>query len=159
MLSAAYAQVSPVQLTVQPQTKRRGSGGEFWSYTHASRSLHIVVKNVSPQPLSDVIVRWGIVKSRVRYFEGFREAAFGAEEKMDLKPMEQRVFDTPSLEAAREDSHYGGTYYGDKIIGHGVQVLIGGKVVTEQFVPPTIKPAFERLKPMPTEDDKDGKRR
>ncbi|MCX7827022.1 MAG: hypothetical protein N2689_15945 [Verrucomicrobiae bacterium] len=33
MLSAVHAQISPVQVTVQPQTKRRGSGGEYWSYT------------------------------------------------------------------------------------------------------------------------------
>ena len=37
---------------------------------------------------------------------------------------------------------------GDKIIGHGVQVLIEGKVVLEEFVPPTVKGTFGKLSPV-----------
>ncbi|MBM3888932.1 MAG: hypothetical protein FJ388_07365 [Verrucomicrobia bacterium] len=156
VLGVAHGQiVAPVQLIVQPQTKKRGAGGGwYWSNSNDSRTLHIIVKNLSAQPISELTVRWGIVKTRIGgSTRGPRQAAYGDEQKLDLKPTEQKEFDTPSLDVYHHDWVDTGTVHGEKITGHGAQVLIGGKVVAEQFVPPGVKPLFEKLRPMPKDEE------
>ena len=155
-LGVAHGQISPVQLIVQPQTKKRGAGsGWYWRDSNDSRTLHIIVKNLSAQPINELTVRWGIVKMRIgsSNTRGPREAAYGAEEKFDLKPTTQKEIDTPYLDVHHHDWHASGTYYGEKITGHGAQVLLQGKVIAEQFTPPGIKPLFDKLKPMPKDEE------
>lgn len=160
------AQMVPLQLDVKPVTRKRASGsGAYYSNIQSGRALQITIQNTSPKPITGVTVRWGIVKTQSRvYFSSdsqrnWRERAFGAEEKLDLKPREQKVIETAEIGAAHEESHISGSIYGEKIIGHGVQVLIDDKVVVESYVPasPAIKKAMEKL--YPVEDEERGSRK
>jgi hypothetical protein len=153
MILPAAAQMVPLTLDVKPVTRKRASGsGAYYSNIQSGRALQITIQNTSPKPVADVMVRWGIVKTQSRIYysdsqRNWRERAFGAEEKLDLKPREQKVIETAEVGAAHEESHISGSIYGEKIIGHGVQVLIGDKVVAESYVPasPAIKKAMEKL--------------
>lgn len=149
----------PLQLDVKQLSRKRASGGgNYYSNVQSGRALQITIKNTSPKPVSGITVRWGIVKTRSRIIDsnrGWRERAFGAEEKLDLKPLEQKIIETAEVGAAREESHYDGWMYGEKIIGHGVQVLINGIQVAENVVPPSpaIKKSLEKLYPIEEEEE------
>lgn len=166
VLPVAAQMTVPLQLDVKPLTRKRASGsGAFYSNIQASRALQITIQNTSPKPVTEVTVRWGIVKTRSRIYssdsqQNWRERAFGAEEKLDLKPREQKVIETADVSAAHEESHISGSIYGERIVGHGVQVLIGDKVVKEIYVPdsPAIKKAMEKIHSIEDEDG-DRKRR
>ncbi|MBI5685353.1 MAG: hypothetical protein HZC54_09735 [Verrucomicrobia bacterium] len=165
MILPLAAQMVPVQLDVKPVSRKRGTGGGvYYSNVQTGRALQITIQNTSPKPVTGVTVRWGVVKTRSRVYSSdsqrnWRERAFGAEEKLDLKPREQKVIETAEVAAAREESHFDGWMYGEKIIGHGVQVLINDKVVLENFVPPSpaIKKALEKLYPI--EEEEEGSRK
>ena len=160
MVLPAAAQIVPVQLDVKiVNRKRESGGGAYYSNIQSSRALQITIQNTSPRPVTGVMVRWGIVKTQSRIYtsdsqRNWRERAFGAEEKLELKPREQKVIETAEVGAAHEESHISGSIYGEKIIGHGVQVLINDKVVAEAYVPasPAIKRALEKLHPVEDED-------
>jgi len=165
MVLPLAAQMVPLQLDVKPASRKRGTGsGSYYSNIQASRALQITIQNTSPKPVTGVTVRWGVVKTRVRaYFsdsqQNWRERAFGAEEKLDLKPREQKIIETAEVGASRQEDNTDGSIYGEKIIGHGVQVLIDDKVVAESYVPasPAIKKALEKL--YPVEEEERGSRK
>lgn len=165
VLSVSAQMVVPVQLDVKPVSRKRASGGGFYySNVQTGRALQITIQNTSPKPVTGVTVRWGIVKTRSRVYSSdsqrnWRERAFGAEEKLDLKPREQKIIETAEVGAAREESHVDGWMYGEKIIGHGVQVLIDDKVVAETYVPgsPAIKKSLERI--YPVEEEEEGRKK
>ncbi|MFA6563619.1 MAG: hypothetical protein WCV00_17065 [Verrucomicrobiia bacterium] len=162
-----FAQMVPLQLDVKPISRKRGTGsGSYYSNVQTGRALQITIQNTSPKPVTGVTVRWGVVKTRSRVYSSdsqrnWRERAFGAEEKLDLKPREQKTIETAEVGAAREESHFDGWMYGEKIIGHGVQVLINDKVVVESYVPPSpaVKKALEKLYPIEEEEDGGRKRK
>ncbi len=167
LCAAAVPAPAQLQLTVQAISHRKGVGGGFtYSSTQSSRALEITLKNTTPKPVTGVTVRWGIVKTRTGYSYSSRdndrnwhERAFGGEEKLDLKPLEQKIIETAEVSGYHEDSHYSGTFWGEKITGHGAQVLIDGKVVVESFVPPNIKRLFEKLSPVENESDQGRKKK
>ena len=160
LCGAAVPVQAQVQLTVQAVSHRKGVGGGYsYSSMQSSRALEITIKNTTPKPVTGVTVRWGIVKTRTGYYyhdsdRNWHERAFGGEEKLDLRPLEQKVIETAEVSGYHEDSHYSGTFFGEKITGHGAQVLVNDKVVAESYVPPTIKGLFEKLTPVEGEPDR-----
>lgn len=160
LCSTAVSVQAQIQLTVQAVSHRKGVGGGYtYTSTQSSRALEITLKNTTSKPVTGVTVRWGIVKTRSGHYNyrdsdrNWHERAFGGEEKLDLKPLEQKIIETAEVGAFHEDSHSRGTFFGEKITGHGAQVLVGDKVIVESFVPPTIKSLFDKISPV--EDDSD----
>jgi hypothetical protein len=147
------AQFSPVQLTVQRITKKTSTGdtyaGTLWypgDYS-ANMALRITVKNTTPQLVNGLTIRWGIVKSQVSVYRQGNDVAYGGEQTLDLKTIESKTVETDVVGATGKRFSDGDTR-GEKIRGHGVQVLRDGKVIAEEFVPPTVKKAFENLRPV-----------
>jgi len=151
------AQFSPLQLTVQRITKKTDSGERheargsvtviYAGDYSANMALRITVKNTSTKPLEGLTLRWGIVKSQVTGYRQTGDVAYGGEQPLDLKPTESKTIETDVVSAfgkrfADGDSH------GERLRGHGVQILREGRVIVEEFVPPTCKKAFEALKPV-----------
>ncbi|MBI5817934.1 MAG: hypothetical protein HZA88_03025 [Verrucomicrobia bacterium] len=117
-----------LQLVEVKQTNRKKDGRE-------SRELAITIRNNGPQPVACVTLRWGIVRT---HSSSPHTVAYGAEKTVDFKPLQTEVVHTGALSAPA-----------GRIIGHGAQILVGAKVVVEQFFPDSVKPAFEKLKPLP----------
>jgi hypothetical protein len=165
MVLPLAAQMVPLQLDVKPVSRKRSSGsGIYHSNVQAGRALQIAIQNTSPRPVGGITVRWGIVKTRTHVSSSdsqrnWRERAFGGEEKCDLQARERKVIETAEVGASHEESHISGSIYGERIIGHGVQVLIDGKVVAESYVPasPATKKALEKL--YPVEEEEGGKKK
>lgn len=158
----ACAQFPPLQVTVQRLSKKKSAQGEVTAYgggqlfmpnaLSSSLCLRIRLQNTSTGPVDNVVVKWGIAKSRVWGTGRTGDSAYGKEEKLSLKPKEIKIIETEVVEAARTESQLSDHTYGEKIRGHGVQVMIGDKVVWEEFAPATVKKLFENLKP-PGEDE------
>lgn len=149
---------SPVQVTVQRITKKKSAQGAVtqrgnityydFNTANSSMALRIALQNISIRPIEDVTVKWGIVKMRLSGSNHAGDVAYGKEEKCSLKPKEAKVMETETVQAMKQESQISDTQHGEKIRGHGVQVLMGGKVVWEEFVPPNVKKAFENLRPL-----------
>ena len=158
LAAPVWAQFSPVQITVQRVSKKKDAGetatgiGGGWVMIRpgdysASMALRITIRNTGQQPVNGAIVRWGIIKSQVVGFGRGGNAAYGAEETIDLKGLESKLIETPTITASGQQ--FGdGEARGEKIRGHGVQVLLAGKVVAEEFSPVTAKKSFENLRPV-----------
>ncbi|MFA5190113.1 MAG: hypothetical protein WC740_05275 [Verrucomicrobiia bacterium] len=135
---------SPVKLVeVKANSKKKdfsSGAGNVANYAQ-SRALTITIRNGSQQPVPGVMVRWGVVKTD---FRTNKTATYGKEENMDLRPLETRTLETPSVTATGKQWNYKANE-GEKLLGHGVQVLIGDKVVAEEFSPPSVKPYFSNL--------------
>ncbi|MFA6563333.1 MAG: hypothetical protein WCV00_15595 [Verrucomicrobiia bacterium] len=157
-IAVSVSAQSPVQVTVQRISKRKTAQGDvrqqgniiYYSpnTANASLTLRITVQNISARPLEDVVVRWGVAKMRLSGTSHTADVAYGKDEKCSLNPKEIKVIETETVEASRSESQLSDMKRGEKIRGHGVQVLIGGKVMCEEFVPPTIKKSFENLRPV-----------
>lgn len=143
------ASAQQVQLTVQPVNKKRGSGDYYSRDVQANRALKITIQNSTAQQINGLTLRWAVVKSKVgTRINPYQYRAFGAEQQIDLKPVQQLVIETDVVGAARYESDYGNRKYGEVIDGHGAQVLKDGKVIAEQIIPPTIKKSFEKIHPV-----------
>ncbi|MBI5395572.1 MAG: hypothetical protein HZA91_09780 [Verrucomicrobia bacterium] len=162
----ALPMAAQVRLEVKPVTSKKDVGGVYGNAAEyvQSRSLAINIQNTSAKPILGITVRWGIVKMNQggyvsRSSKGLRSgqsAAFGGEESVDLKPLESKRIETSAVEAGGRRWNYLSPE-GEKLVGHGVQVLIGDKVMAEEFVPPTVKNAFKELRPVGSDRDEDGK--
>jgi len=170
LVMPVYAQFSPVQVTVQRVTKKkskqgdvRPGGGVLWfspNELFASLSLRITLRNTSAKPVDGVVVKWGIAKQRMGgTSSGGGMAVYGAEQTCSLNPLETKVIETDTVEASGQESQLTDSRYGEKIYGHGVQVLIGGKVMNEEFVPPAVKKGFESLRAVGSDGGRDDERR
>ena len=169
-LAAPLCAQSPLQMRVERVSKKRDSGERsdglfiYAADYAASMALRITVTNTVPKPVTGVKVRWGIVKMQVRGYSATHgvDVAYGAEQVFDLKPMEKKILETESVEAGGKRFNDGETH-GDRIHGHGVQLMIADKPVAEEFVPatPGIRKAFENLRPIGDQDkpEKPGKKR
>ena len=139
--------LSPVQLVeVKPITKKMnitGGAGNATSFQE-SRALAITIRNGSLQPMSRVVVRWGVV---IANLSKNLSTAYGEDEIVDLKPTETKTIETAVITAGGSRSNSRNNA-GEKVIGHGVQVLVVGRVVAEEFIPPSVKPIFNNLKPI-----------
>lgn len=160
VLSAA-AQFSPVQMEVRPLISKKDTSVGYSNqatFTH-TRALRITLKNTSPQPVSGITVRWGVVKIGQDTYRPMPPTAFGEEQTVDLKGLESKVIETAAVQASGRRWNYLAPE-GEKIVGHGVQVLVGGKVVAEEFTPPSYKKCFEKIKPVQSgQEDADNTRR
>lgn len=160
---SATAQVVLVRLEVKPVVSKKNTPWDNGNRLihNESRSLNISVHNNTPQPILGVKVRWGIVKTQLAGKSNNLKAstsAFGKEETLDLKPLERKTFVTSAVEAQSKQFDRLATQ-GEKIVGHGVQLLINGSVVAEEFVPPSCKKPFETLQSPDPEPKPRGKRR
>ncbi len=177
MALSASAQFSPVQVTVQRVSKKKSAQGDFTpsgrvilvapNTVAASMSLRITLQNSSTSPIEDIVVRWGISKIRLSGTGHGADAVYGKEEKCSLKPKETKIIETDVVEANSAESQLTDRRSGEKIHGHGVQVMLGGRVLWEEFVPTTVKAAFANLRPLdsqeqpqekPTKPGKSGKK-
>ncbi|MBI5822278.1 MAG: hypothetical protein HZA88_25155 [Verrucomicrobia bacterium] len=155
---------SPVQVTVQRTSKKKSEQGEVrrgsrtrifpHNTADASMTLRITLQNISGRSIEDMVVRWGIAKVRLRRGGQTGDVAYGRDEKCSLKSNEIKVIETETVEASSSESQLTDFKKGEKIHGHGVQLLIGGKVLWEEFVPPTVKKSFENLRPL-SDQEKD----
>ncbi|MCX6899825.1 MAG: protein kinase [Verrucomicrobia bacterium] len=139
------AQVSSVKLVeVKPHIKKTNSttGSGNRAVVTETRTLTITVRNNSPQPVAGVVVRWGVVRNDIGKSQN---TTFGQEETVDLKPLEMKTIETQAVTATGRLSKYQ-TEDGEKILGHGVQLLVGDNVIAEEFSPPSMKPLFGNLK-------------
>ncbi len=149
---------SPVHVTVQRISKKKSEQGEVrrgskvrifpHNTADASVTLRITIQNTSGRPVEDMVVRWGVAKVRLHRGGQTGDVAYGRDEKCSLKPGEIKVIETETVEASSSESQLTDFRKGEKIHGHGVQLLVGGKVVWEEFVPLTVKKSFENLKPL-----------
>ena len=152
-LSASGQQVQ-VQLTVQPITKKKSSGDGYYDSrdVQANRALKITIQNSSGQHINGLTLRWAVVKSKTDHFghnsDSYQGRAFGAEQQIDLKPLQQLIIETEAVGASRYEYDYSNRKYGEVIDGHGAQILKDGKIITEQIIPPTLKKAFEKIRPI-----------
>ncbi len=163
-----YAQ-SPLQMKVERISKKHDSGERtegmfiYAADYAASMALRVTITNTAPKPVTGVKIKWGIVKTQVRGYSATRgvEAAYGAEQKFDLKPMEKKIIETESVEAGGRHFNDGETH-GDRIHGHGVQLTVADKLIAEEFVPgtPGIRKAFENMRPVGDQEkpEKPGKK-
>jgi len=157
-----FAQFSPLQLKVERITKKtdtgerhEASGSITFIYAgdySANMALRITVRNTTTKPFDGLTLRWGIVKSNVSGFRQGGDSAYGAEQTLDLKPTESKIIETDVVTASGK-RFADGDARGERIRGHGVQILRDGKVIVEEFVPPTGKKAFESLKPVGSQEE------
>ncbi|MCX6908671.1 MAG: hypothetical protein NTY01_11585 [Verrucomicrobia bacterium] len=155
--SATLAQtvtgICPVQLVeVRPTIKKKDVSPGFGNRAayQQSRALAILIRNTSKQPVTGIVVRWGIVRADLS--EG-KQIAYGTEETLDLKPLETKTIETATINASGHRYNFS-AQRGQKIMGHGAQVLMGGRVVAEVFAPPSVKSAFEKLTPVDQASDR-----
>jgi hypothetical protein len=165
LMMPVYAQFSPVQVTVQRVTKKKSKQGKvedrgstiafYPNDLFASLSLRITLRNSTAKPVEGVVVKWGIAKTRMSgESRGGGMAVYGAEQSCSLNPLETKVIETDAVEATGQEMQLSDRRYGEKIYGHGVQVLIGGKVMNEEFVPPGVKKGFENIRAVDSDSGK-----
>lgn len=158
MVISATAQMSPVQVSVQRVSKKDSTPGNVThhggmvyfssSKLSAALSLRITLQNPLTGPVEDLVVRWGIAKTRLGASGHGDIVSYGGEEKCSLRSKELKVIETETVEADSRESLVSDRRSGEKIMGHGVQLLLGGKLVWEEFVPGSVKASFENLKPI-----------
>ena len=147
--TAASVLAQQVNLMIQPINSKRGSGGDYSRDVQASRALKITIQNPTPNHINGLTLRWAVVKSKVgTTIDPYQKHAFGAEQQIDLKPLEQLVIETKTVSVARREYDYTNHKYGEVIDGHGAQVLKDGKIIAEQMTPPAIKKSFENIRPV-----------
>lgn len=154
-LREAAFQNAPINLEVQRVFRRKDvadastRGVDARSNYLETTSLRIILRNMSPQAFTNVIVRWAIVKRAVGRSLTSKDICFGAEEKLEFKPIERKVIETPVVEAGGVMSTLIGRAYGEMIKGHGVQVIFGTNCVAEETVPASLKISYKNLQPVP----------
>jgi hypothetical protein len=139
LLSTAAAQVSPIRLRVEQTSKSDTIGYK----SVQSRNLTILLANSSAQT-ADVKVKWAVLgrdlksKEIVTIGQGELTASVAASATEKLQ--------TPAVNAASEEARIGSKGKSDdigtRIIGQGVQVWQGEKVIAEAYEPASIKESF-----------------
>ncbi|MCX7826668.1 MAG: hypothetical protein N2689_14085, partial [Verrucomicrobiae bacterium] len=158
LVAPVCAQFSPVQATVQRITKKKFAGETSASYGYMTviyagdyserLGLRITLRNTKAQPLDGVAVKWGVARSQLD-MQGSSRAGirvYGGEQTFSFAPQETKVFETDIVEAGGK-AFNSGEGRGTKIRGHGVQISVGGKVVWEEFIPPSVKQHFDSIQP------------
>lgn len=139
LVSTAAAQVSTVRLRVEQVSKNDKNSYK----TVQSRSLTIYLTNSAPLP-ADAVVKWAVfgrdikTKDVVTIEQG--------EMKSSMKASGAEKLQTPVVQASSEEARVGSKGKtddaGHKIIGHGVQVYQGDKLVAELYEPLSMKESF-----------------
>ena len=144
----AHAEPSPATLQVEQDIT---SEGKVVKYQRTQkRALIISVTNTSNAPL-DLVVKHKI----------FGRAVVGhdvvvisqGDHPMKVAPLATERFETVSGTAVALDTHFDATTKkmipgsGATIVGHGVQVLQGGAILTESYEPPSLKQEWDKAAP------------
>lgn len=153
VLATASAQVSPIRLRVEQQSKSNTA-----SYKSIqSRSLTVHLTNSAPQP-ADVIVKWAVLGRDIKSKDIVTVEQ--GEMKSSMKASGGEKLQTPVAQAAAEEARIGSKGKSDdigtKIIGHGVQVFQGDKLVAEFYEPASIKASFWKAPVAKPLDDQKG---
>lgn len=150
-VSPVRAQVNPIHVRVEQSSKSDTTGYK----TVQSRSLNIYIANGSIQP-QDVTVKYVIFgrdlksKDLVTVEQGESKASLKASGTEKVQSVEARV----SSEEARAGSKGKSPDTGTRLIGYGVQVLQGEKVVAETYEPASMKASFGKTPVMRPPDKK-----
>jgi hypothetical protein len=144
---AAQAQVSPVRVRMEQSSKSDKSDSKTGSKTVQSRNLVIYVTNGSKEPL-DLKVKYaffgrGLVDRQIATMEE-------GELPVSVKENGTEKVSTPEVNAESEDPRPGTKQKdgkkmlpsGHKLVGQGVQVFNGDKLVAEAYEPASMKESF-----------------
>ena len=153
---AAHAEVSPLRMRVEQVNK---TDTEKSAKTQ-KRSLKVTVSNSAKQDFSGLKLKYTTFvrdmknKDLLILDEGEKSA--------DVKAMGNEIVETPTVTASSVEEHYegkmgkGGKSSGKKVpasgykmYGYGVQLFEGGKLVAEEFNPPSLKEEASKLVSVP----------
>lgn len=144
LFSTARAQVSPIRLRVEQSNKNTTKSYK----TVQARTLTIYLTN-SSQQAADLVVKWAVLGRDIKS-KDFVTIEQG-EMKSSLGPSGTDKRDTPEVNASSEEARVGSKGksedIGNKIVGHGVQVWQGDKLVAEIYEPASIKEHFGKAPP------------
>ena len=149
---------APVKLEAHRIVKRKyipdatpnpNLGWDGRSHYRENTVLHITVENLSPQLLTNVVVRWAVMKRAVARDSTAKPIFYGAVETMTLKPIEGKSIETAPIELEGTSNQNVGRSAGEIFRGHAVQVMIGTNIVAEEIFPPTLKVSYKNLQPVP----------
>jgi hypothetical protein len=151
----AFGQAPTVMLDVKPVNRKDN--------LFHSRSLAISVRSTTGAPINDVKVRWAVIKEaydldtpeKTRKRPGQTTntkvrskgppQAYGAEKTATLAPLQAFSFETEMVTCFEGRFHRDPPMPGDSIVGHGVQVIAGGKVIAESYADPKHKELLEKI--------------
>jgi len=147
----------PLKVEVQRITKKKDAADATpipWLSPGYSRyrqdaSLRITVQSLIPRPLTNIVVRWAVGKISVGRNPMDKGVFFGAQERLELKAMEEKIIETPPVVVGGSISTLVGRTSGEMIRGYGVQVMVGTNLVAEELSPAAIKIPFNNLQPVP----------
>jgi hypothetical protein len=147
------AQISPVRLDVLQKQKTDSKGKSNESKTQI-RSLDISLQNISRQPYDKLVVKYWFFTRDVNN-KGEPSVFKQGERTASLAPGKKEVIASEEVQSSFTEDHVesggkgkggkgGGKAKkvegkGDKIVGYGVRVFDGDKVLTEFFSPQGLK--------------------
>ena len=146
----AQAQLSAVRLEVRPVAKTETSG-KTHDTKNQSRALTITLQNMSKVQMDDLVVKyWFFARDEKSKDIHILKAG---ERKSTLAPSGKEEVETEKVESTYTDKHTEVSNAkgkgkptvkkveasGDKIAGHAVQVLQGGKIIAENYSEPSFK--------------------
>ena len=159
----SFAQISPVRLDVLQKQKTESKGAGNASKTQI-RSLEISLQNLSRQDCPNLEIHYWFFAKGIK--DGDIEVFKKGERKASLAPGKKEVIESELIRSSYTEDHFqvekskskgkGSSGKsnsspkvkkvegsGDRIVGYGVRVMDGGKVLTEFFSPQGLK---EKLK-------------
>lgn len=159
----SFAQISPVRMDVLQKQKTDSKGAGNSSKTQM-RSLEISLQNLSRQDCPNLQIHYWFFAKGIK--DGDIEVFKKGERKASLAAGEKQVIESEQVNSSYTEDHFqmekskgkgkGGNSKsnsspkvkkvegsGDRIVGYGVRVMDGGKVLTEFFSPQGLK---EKLK-------------
>ncbi len=159
----SFAQISPVRLDVLQKQKTDSKGAGNASKTQI-RSLEISLQNLSRQDCPNLQIHYWFFAKGIK--DGDIEVFKKGERKASLAAGQKEVIESEQVNSSYTEDHFqvekskgkgnGGNSRsnsspkvkkvegsGDRIVGYGVRVMDGGKVLTEFFSPQGLK---EKLK-------------
>jgi len=128
-----------------------------------SRALAVSVRNFGRVPINEATVQWAVFKEAydLKFETKGKKAgsdtrnftvqptgppqAFGGEKTVKLAPLQAVSFETEEVKAYEGRFHGDPPLPGDSIVGHGVQVIVGGRVVAESYADPRHKGLLEKI--------------
>ena len=149
--STVTAEPSPVSLRVEQSSHTETPNPkERWTKTH-SRKLHIFASNQTANPI-ELTVKYKIF-GRDQLTHGIVKVSDG-ENPLEVKPHETASVDSTEAKTTTTDQRFDpkakkmAEASGSTIVGAGVQVLQGDKLVAEWYEPDAMKEQWDKAQPM-----------